>query len=89
MPKPGDHAVGVGPRVLQAHARGVVAIEHVELLEGFLVEQVLDALTRGHLAPGLVSLDGVLATRDAGLGLAGFEFRQSLLIVCSIGAKVT
>ena len=50
-----DHAVGVGPRVLEAHARRVVAVQHVELLEGVLVEQVLDALTRGHLALGVVA----------------------------------
>ncbi len=31
--EPRDHAVGVGPVVLEAHAVGPVAGEHVELLE--------------------------------------------------------
>ena len=54
----GDHAVGVGPVVLEPHAVGPVAGQHVELLEGPLVEQVLDALPGGHLALGVVPLDG-------------------------------
>ena len=40
----GDHAVGVGPVLLDAHAVGPVAGQHVHLDEGALVEQVLDPL---------------------------------------------
>ena len=74
---PGDHPVGVGTRLLEPHARGHVTVQHVQFLERVLVEQVLDALARGHLALGLVSLDGLLATGDAGLGLASVELGQA------------
>ena len=73
-----DHAVGVGTILLESHAGGDVSIQHVEFLERVLVEQVLDALARGHLALGLVSLDRFLATGDASLGLSSVEFSQTI-----------
>ena len=54
----GDHAVGVGPVVLEPHAVGPVPGQHVELLERPLVEQVVDPLPGGQLALGVVLLDG-------------------------------
>ena len=74
----GDDTVGVRARVLKSHARRAVARQHVEFLERVLVEEVLDTFARGHLALGLVSLDRGLTTREARLGLACFEFRQTL-----------
>ncbi len=73
----GDHPVGVGTRVFKSHAGRDVSTQHVEFLERVLVEQVLDALARGHLAFGLVPLDGLLAAGDAGLGLASVELGQA------------
>ena len=54
--EPGDHPVGVGAVLLEAHAVGPVAGQHVELLEGAVVEQVVDPLPGGHLALGVVLL---------------------------------
>ena len=53
----GDDPVGVRPLLLEAHAVGPVASQHVELLEGTVVEQVVDALPRRHLPLGVVLLD--------------------------------
>jgi hypothetical protein len=41
--------------------------EHVELLEGAFVEQELDALAGGELAPAVLRLDALLATAQASL----------------------
>ena len=53
----GDDAVGVGALV---EPRGPRAGQLVELDERTVVEQVLDALPGGHLALGVLSLDGAL-----------------------------
>ena len=74
---PGDHAVGVRTRVLKPHARRDVAVQHVEFLEGVLVEQVLETLSRGHATLGVMALDGFLATRHERFGLKSFEFLQT------------
>ena len=73
----GDHAVGVGPVVLQAHAVGPVPGQHVELLEGALVEQVLDPLAGGQLALGVLALDGPGAPGVEGLVLAFGQVGQA------------
>jgi hypothetical protein len=56
----GDHAVA-GDFCLHAEVGAAVLDEHVELLEGALVEQQLDALARGQLALGVLRLDALLA----------------------------
>ena len=53
----GDDAVAVGPVLLQAEVRRAVPGERVELDEGALVEQHLDALAGGLLALGVLLLD--------------------------------
>ena len=76
--EPGDHAVGVGAVVLEPHAVGPVAGQHVELLERALVEEVVDPLPGGHLALGVVPLHRGLAARVQGLFLALGQLRQTL-----------
>ena len=73
----GDDAVGVGTRVLQAHARGDVAVQHVELLERVFVEEILETFSCGHATLGLMAFDRLLATRDAGFGLEGLELLET------------
>ena len=53
----GDHAVGEGAGVLDAEAVGAVAGQHVELDERVGIEQQLDPLPRGELAPLVLALD--------------------------------
>ena len=53
----GDDAVGERPGVLDAEPVGAVAGEHVELDERARVEQQLDALAGGELAPLVLALD--------------------------------
>ena len=74
----GDDTVGVGPVLLEAHAVGPVAGEHVELLERALVEQVLDPLPGRHLALGVLALDGAGRAGVQGLLLAGLQLGQAL-----------
>ena len=59
-PEARDDPVGVRVGTLEAHAMGPVPDEQVHLLERALVEQVVDPLTGGHLALGLVRLDRAL-----------------------------
>ena len=73
----GDDAVGVGAVLLQAHAVGPVAGQHVELLERPLVQEVLDALPGGQLALGVVALDGTRAAGVQGLVLAFGQVGQA------------
>ena len=84
----GDDTVGVGTRLLEAHAVAHVAVQHVEFLEGALVEQVLDALARRHLALGLVALDGLLAAGHASLGLTSVELARRSAIECSMRRRL-
>jgi hypothetical protein len=64
----GDHRVAPGAVVEHVEVRGPVADERVELLEGARIEQLLDPLTRGELALGVllllrlrIGVDGLLA----------------------------
>ena len=52
-----DDAVGVGPVLVQTHAVGPVAGQHVELMERAVVQEEVDPLPGGHLAPGVLPLD--------------------------------
>ena len=61
----GDDAVGERSGVLDAEAVGAVAGEHVELDERAGVEQEVDALAGGELAPLVLALDRGVATRRA------------------------
>ena len=74
----GDHAVCVRAVPLEAHAVRTVPGEHVELLERALVEQVLDALAGGHLALGVLPLDGVRRPGVQRLFLARLQLGQPL-----------
>src|SRR3984957_6525549 len=72
-----DDPVGVGAVVLEPHAVGPVPGQHVELLEGPLVEQVLDALPGGQLPLGVLALDRSRATGVEGLVLAFGQVGQA------------
>ena len=72
----GDDTVGVGPVLLEAHPVGPVPGQHVELLEGSLVEQVVDPLPGRQLALGVVPLDGGRAAGMEGLVLAFFQLGE-------------
>ena len=78
-PEPGHDPIGVGTVVLQADRRGPVAGQHVELLERSLVEQIVDALTSGQLALGVLTLDRTGRTGVAGLLLALAEVVEAIL----------
>ena len=69
----GDHAVAGDLRFLHAEIVGAVLDEHVELLEGVLVHQELDALARGELAALVLRLDAPLAAAAARAAAALFE----------------
>ena len=75
-PEAGHDAVGVGAVVLQPHAVGPVPGQHVELLEGPLVEEVLDPLAGGQLALGVVAFDRPGASGVEGLVLAFGQLGQ-------------
>jgi hypothetical protein len=55
--------------------------EHVEFLERSLVEQELDALTRGQLAAGVLRLDALLAAAALCAGTTVFQGVQDILPV--------
>ena len=76
--EPGDHPVGVGPVLLEPHAVGPVPGQHVHLLERAVVEQVVDALPGGHLAPGVVLLDRPGRPCVSGLLATLGQLRESL-----------
>ena len=87
----GDHAVGVGALVLEPHAVGPVAGQHVELLERAVVEEVVDALAGGHLAPRVVPLDRPRASprsapRPAGPGSSSSRWSCSTAVTLPIAA---
>ena len=69
----GHHRVAVGAVVLHAEGVGAVSHELVELDEGALVEQQLDALARRLLALGMLLLDRRLAARRHGRVVADLE----------------
>src|SRR5207245_8491820 len=73
----GDDAVGVRP--LGQVFPDPVTGQHVELLEASFIEEVLDPLAGGHLAPLVLALNGALRTRLAGLLLAGSQLTDALL----------
>jgi hypothetical protein len=77
-PEAGDHAIGVGPAV-QAGGRRPVPGQHVELLKGPLVEQVVDPLTGGQLALGVLALHRRGRAGVAGLLLALAEVLEAIL----------
>src|SRR5574337_794227 len=53
--------------------------EHVPFLEAALVEQQLDALARGELAPGMLRVDALLAAAKPRLGALVLELLNDLL----------
>jgi len=55
----GHDAVGQDPLLAHPELVGAVGDEHVELDEGPLVQQGVDALARGHLALGVLGVDPV------------------------------
>ena len=78
VPKPVITPSVYGPVLLEAHPVGPVAGQHVELLEGAVVEQVVDALAGGHLPLGVVLLDRPGRPGVAGLLAALGQFLESL-----------
>ena len=75
----GDHAVGERPVVLDAEAVRPVAGQHVELDERAGVEQQLDALAGGELAPLVLAPDRRLAPGVQRLFLQLRELLEALL----------
>ncbi len=53
--------------------------EHVELLEGAVVQQQLDALARRELALRMLGRDALLATAEAGDGPALLQLFKNVL----------
>ncbi len=62
---------------------GPVAGQHVELLEGPLVEEVVDALPGGHLALGVLALDRPLRCRRGGPAPCGRRGRRAARPWCA------
>ena len=64
-----------------AHAElgAVMLDEHVELLEGALVEQQFDALARGELALGMLRVDAPLAAARSRLLPPLFQPKKNIL----------
>jgi hypothetical protein len=88
VPWPGDHRIAPRPVALHVELGGPVAHEGVELLEGPVVQQLLDALARGELAP--VVLLGLGLGRGVHRRLAQLvQLRQALHeglgMVCAVG----
>jgi hypothetical protein len=77
-PEPGHDPVGVRAVLLQPHAVGPVAGQHVELLERPLVQQVVEALPGGHLSLGVLALDRGRAPGVQGLFLTPRQIFQPL-----------
>ena len=69
----GDHTVAVGAFLLQAEVVGAMSRKPVELLEGALVEESLDALHCGELALGVLLVDGSLSA-TSGFGAPPQQF---------------
>ena len=64
----GDDAVAGDLGLLHAEVGAAVLDVHVELLEGALVHQQLDALARGELAALVLGIDARLPAAEPGLG---------------------
>ena len=65
--------------VFHAEVGAAVLDEHVELLEGALVEQKLDALARRELALGMLGGHAAFATAGARLGTLALELFENVL----------
>ena len=76
----GDDAVAGDLDLLHAEIARAVLDEHVELLEGALVEQKLDALAGRQLAAAVLRLDALFAAAEAGLGADMFKRSITCLI---------
>src|SRR5690606_14290650 len=75
----GYHAIAGYPRLLHSEVGAAMLDEHVELLEGALVEQESYALARGKLAAGVLSIDPLLSPAEP-RNLAPFvEFMEHVL----------
>ena len=64
---------------VHAEIGGAMLDEHVELLEGALVEQDLDALARRQLAALVLGRDALLAAAEPRLGAPRLEFVEDVL----------
>ncbi len=75
----GDHAVAGNALLLHAEVVAAVLDEHVELLEGVLVEQQVEALAGGELALGVLGGDAPLAAAGPGLRPPLLELLEDVL----------
>ena len=75
----GDDAVAGDPRLLHAEIGGAVLHEHVELLEGALVEQDLEPLARGQLRFRMLRGDALLAAAEPRRGPPDLELLKDML----------
>ena len=75
----GDHAIARHLLLGHAELDGPVLDEHVELLEGALVEEQVDAFAGGELALAVLGGDALVAPALAGGFAAGFELVEDVL----------
>ena len=75
----GDHAVAGDLGLLHAEVVAAVLDVHVELLEGVLVHEQLDALARGQLAALVLGVDARLPAAEARLRPPPLQFVQHFL----------
>jgi hypothetical protein len=69
----GDHAVARDLVVGHAEVGTAVLDEHVPFLEGAFVQQQFEPFARGQLALGVLRVDALLPTAQAGLGALALE----------------
>ena len=74
----GHHAVAGDLGRLHAEVVAAVLDEHVELLEGVVVEQEFDALAGGELALGVLRCDALLAAAEACAIAAGVQLGEDV-----------
>jgi len=75
----GDHAVAGDALFGHAEVAAAVFDEHVPLFEAAFVEQHLDALARGELAFGVLGVDALLPTAEAGGSALAFQLVEDVL----------
>ena len=75
----GDHAVAGDLGLLHAEVVAAVLDVHVELLEGVVIHQELDALARGELAALVLGVDARLSAADPRGRPTPLQFLQHFL----------
>ena len=74
----GDDAVAGDVLLLHAEIGAAMGLEHVVFFEAALIEQQFDALTRGQLALGVLTVDPALTSAKARGVAAAFKFGEHI-----------